>query len=129
MLYRDPHYANRVALLELERELNLRLQRRDGLAVERMSDETDVLQATIDSETEIANLTRAHQLRSRVRSALDRLEEGSYGRCETCEGGISTARLKAVPWATRCRSCEEEREQSMGSRAKFELRRPAELYS
>lgn len=129
MLYRDPHYANRIALLELERELNLRLQRRDGLAVERMSDETDALQATIDNETEIAHLNRANQLRARVRAALDRLEEGTYGQCETCERGISTARLKAVPWATRCRSCEEERERSMSSRAKFELRRPAELYT
>jgi DnaK suppressor protein len=129
MLHRDPHYANRIALLDLERELSLRLQPRDGLAVERMPDETDALQATIDNEAEIANLNRAHQLRSRVRSALDRLEEGSYGQCEACEGHISTARLKAVPWATRCRSCEEERERSMGARAKFELRRPAELYT
>ena len=129
MLYRDPHYANRIALLELEGELSLRLQRRDGLAVERMPDETDALQATIDNETEIAILTRAHQLRSRVRSALDRLEEGSYGQCEACEGDISRARLKAVPWATRCLSCEQERERATGARIKFELRRSAELYT
>ena len=127
MLYRDPHYANRLTLLELERELSLRLRRRDDLAVERMPDETDLIQATIVNETEIANLNRAHQLRSWVRAALERLDEGSYGQCESCEGDISTARLKALPWASRCLSCEQEQERSMGTRAKFEWRRPIEL--
>ena len=127
MLYHDPHYANRITLLELERELSLRLQRRDGLAVERMPDETDLIQATIVNETEIANLNRAHQLRSRVRAALERLDEGSYGQCESCDGDISTARLKALPWASRCLSCEQEQERLMGARAKFEWRRPIEL--
>ena len=127
MLYHDPHYANRITLLELDRELSLRLQRRDGLAVERMPDETDLIQATIVNETEIANLNRAHQLRSRVRAALERLDEGSYGQCESCDGDISTARLKALPWASRCLSCEQEQERSMGTRAKFEWRRPIEL--
>ena len=127
MLYHDPHYAKRITLLELERELSLRLQRRDGLAVERMPDETDLIQATIVNETEIANLNRAHQLRSRVRAALERLDEGSYGQCESCDGDISTARLKALPWASRCLSCEQEQERLMGARAKFEWRRPIEL--
>jgi DnaK suppressor protein len=120
MLFRDPHYANRITLLELERDLSLRLQRRDGLAVERMPDETDWIQATIVNEIEIANLNRAHQLRFRVRAALERLDEGSYGQCESCEGDISTARLKALPWASRCLSCEQEQERSLGTRAKFE---------
>jgi DnaK suppressor protein len=118
MLYRDLHYINRIGLLELERELDLRLQRRDGLVVERTPDEIDALQATIDNETEIANLNRTHQLRSRVRAALDRLEAGSYGQCETCDSDIAAARLKALPWASRCLPCEEERERSMGTRAR-----------
>ena len=80
MLYRDPHYANRITLLELERELSLRLRRRDGLAVERMPDETDWIQATIVNETEIANLNRAHQLRSRVRAALEQAKEALLAR-------------------------------------------------
>ena len=83
--------------------------------------------ATIVNETEIANLNRAHQLRSRVRAALERLDEGSYGQCESCDGDISTARLKALPWASRCLSCEQEQERLMGARAKFEWRRPIEL--
>lgn len=127
MLYHDPHYAKRITLLELERELSLRLQRPDGLAVERMPDETDLIQATIVNETEIANLNRAHQLRSRVRAALERLDEGSYGQCESCDCDISTARLKALPWASRCLSCEQEQERLMSTRAKFEWRRPIEL--
>jgi DnaK suppressor protein len=127
MLYRDPHYANRITLLELAGELSLRLRRRDGLAVERMPDETAWIQATIVNETEIANLNRAHQLRSQVRAALDRLDDGSYGQCESCESDISTARLNALPWASRCLSCEQEQERSMGTRANFEWRRRIEL--
>lgn len=37
-----------------------------------------------------------------VRRALAKLDEGSYGTCDTCAGQIGAARLEARPWSTRC---------------------------
>lgn len=41
-----------------------------------------------------------------VEQALDRMEEGEYGRCLDCERWIGPERLKAVPYAIRCRDCQ-----------------------
>jgi DnaK suppressor protein len=46
----------------------------------------------------------------RINEALDRLDEGTYGRCFECGDEISEARLRALPFAVRCKDCEEARE-------------------
>ena len=48
----------------------------------------------------------------KIDDALLRLEEGSYGLCSECEERISEARLKALPFATRCRDCQQREEES-----------------
>ena len=40
-----------------------------------------------------------------VKSALTRINDGSYGVCETCGGDISEARLTALPEASECVNC------------------------
>ncbi len=52
-----------------------------------------------------------HQIES-VRSALERLDRGEYGKCEDCSGDIRTARMNALPYAVTCISCAEKREKS-----------------
>jgi DnaK suppressor protein len=42
-----------------------------------------------------------------IDEALHRLEEGTYGVCADCAQEIPEARLKALPFATRCRECQE----------------------
>jgi DnaK suppressor protein len=42
---------------------------------------------------------------SEIRAALSRIENGSYGTCSACGGGIGDARLNALPTATRCINC------------------------
>jgi DnaK suppressor protein len=42
-----------------------------------------------------------------VEEALDRLRAGDYGVCLTCGDPIAVKRLKAVPWARYCISCQE----------------------
>lgn len=37
--------------------------------------------------------------------ALEQLDEGTYGRCETCGEDIDFDRLKVTPEATRCSGC------------------------
>ena len=54
------------------------------------------------------------QVLSRINEAVSRLDEGSYGDCGECGGAIAASRLRALPFAVRCKDCEEMREQSEG---------------
>ncbi len=40
-----------------------------------------------------------------IQSALERIESGTYGVCDSCGDDIGRARLEAVPEATRCVDC------------------------
>jgi len=40
-----------------------------------------------------------------IKSALERIADGSYGICETCGEKIALARLQAIPEATQCVEC------------------------
>jgi DnaK suppressor protein len=47
-----------------------------------------------------------HQLRL-VEEALDRLDAGDYGICVVCDAPIAEKRLRALPWARCCVTCQE----------------------
>ena len=51
---------------------------------------------------------RSRTLRE-VESALKRVVGGTYGECEACGEEISANRLKAIPWACYCLTCQEHR--------------------
>ena len=59
-------------------------------------------------ELAIRNLDRESQLLRSVRSALRRIEEGSFGICLHCEEEISPKRVAAVPWTALCIQCQEQ---------------------
>ena len=42
-----------------------------------------------------------------IRSALERIDNGNYGVCDTCNEEISSARLQAIPESTQCVDCAE----------------------
>jgi DnaK suppressor protein len=46
----------------------------------------------------------------RIDEAIQRLEAGSYGHCAECGEEIAEARLSALPFAERCRDCQEQEE-------------------
>jgi DnaK suppressor protein len=43
-------------------------------------------------------------------AALARLDGGTYGQCVGCQRAIAEQRLRALPFAVRCRDCEHARE-------------------
>jgi RNA polymerase-binding transcription factor len=53
---------------------------------------------------------RERKLITKIKKALDRIEDGTFGVCEECGEGISTKRLKARPVTTFCIECKEEQE-------------------
>jgi RNA polymerase-binding transcription factor len=42
-----------------------------------------------------------------VEEALDRLDAGDYGICQACEEPIAEKRLRALPWARYCVTCQD----------------------
>jgi DnaK suppressor protein len=61
-----------------------------------------------DIELELAQMKR--ETLNRIDAALDRLNQGRYGRCIECGDDIPAARLRALPFAVRCLDCEDARE-------------------
>ena len=55
--------------------------------------------------------TRESRLINKVRLALERIDNGTYGECETCGEPIALERLKARPVTTKCIDCKEAEEQ------------------
>ena len=47
-----------------------------------------------------------------VEEALQRIEDGTFGRCRICGGAIGRARLEAVPTATQCIECKSNVKES-----------------
>jgi DnaK suppressor protein len=121
--------ATRATLSAFERTLAERLRRREGLAVERHPDEADELRSTLERETAISTLAQATNLLRLVRSALQRLDEGTFGTCLTCGDAISPSRLAALPWALRCVGCEARREQTANRRKPVDTRALAAAFS
>jgi DnaK suppressor protein len=45
-----------------------------------------------------------------IEAAIQRIEDGSYGRCEECDGKIPKSRLDAIPYAALCVQCASQQE-------------------
>jgi RNA polymerase-binding transcription factor DksA len=103
-------YGTRRAQLTAERE-RVTDQLRE-LGVERTSfDEgfADSGQVTAErGEVEALAGTLRDTLQE-IDTALTKLEQGTYGQCETCGGPIADARLEAMPAARQCISCASKR--------------------
>jgi DnaK suppressor protein len=46
-----------------------------------------------------------------IAEALDRIKDGSFGKCEKCEGSIPKERLRAIAYARLCVKCQTKEEQ------------------
>ena len=73
-------------------------------------DAAESSEADIQDEIEFALIQMKAETLHRINEALERLEEGSYGRCFECGEEIEPRRLRALPFAVRCKDCEEARE-------------------
>jgi DnaK suppressor protein len=89
-------------------ELEKIVRNRDAITIEKSADALDEVQHAAERELAIRNLDRESNLLRNVRSALRRIEDGSFGTCLHCEEEISPKRLAAVPWAPFCIQCQEQ---------------------
>ena len=88
-------------------ELVHMIRNRDGIAIEKSADALDEVQYATERELAIRSLDRDSNLLRNIRTALDRIEEGSFGVCVHCEQDISAKRLAAVPSTAFCIVCQE----------------------
>ena len=70
-------------------------------ALESAQDEINSQLAEVESR-ELTNID----------AALERMKQGSYGKCDLCRSNIPLARLQALPYATCCISCQRKLEEN-----------------
>jgi len=80
---------------------------REALAIETSPDELDRIENANNRDYAMSNLERATSRLRDVRSALCRVDAGTFGICVGCEENITLKRLVAVPWASYCIACQE----------------------
>jgi len=79
-------------------------------------DPTDRASLESDRNFELRIRDRERKLIGKIREAIERIDEGTFGICESCEEEIGEARLKARPVTTMCIDCktEQERQEKIG---------------
>ena len=84
---------------------------------DNLPDPTDRASFDADRSFMLRIRDREAKLINKIREALDRIEEGSFGICETCGEEISIKRLMARPVTNQCIECKtnaEKREKAIG---------------
>jgi RNA polymerase-binding protein DksA len=73
-------------------------------------DQADAGAKTYEREQEISLANNAREMLLQTEHALERLDDGSYGICESCGNPIGKLRLQAAPRATLCMPCKMKQE-------------------
>ena len=112
----------RKSLLEEKQRLNAALEylhaenpgadEEDALKLNSLEEHlAEVGSVTLDRELDYSLEEVAQEGLAAIERALGRIEQGSFGRCASCEAPIGADRLTALPWANLCIDCKrlEER--------------------
>jgi DnaK suppressor protein len=76
-------------------------------------DPGETSEVDIQEDIEFALIQMKSETLNKINEALRRLDENTYGNCFECGDEIAEARLRALPFAVRCKDCEEAREVKM----------------
>jgi DnaK suppressor protein len=86
-------------------------------------DQGETSEVDIQEDIELALIQMKAETLNKINEALQRLETGRYGFCFECGEEISEARLRALPFAVRCKDCEEARENAANRERMLSQRR------
>jgi DnaK suppressor protein len=73
-------------------------------------DQADAGSKTFEREHEMSLANNTRDMLAQAEHALQRIDDGTYGICESCGNPIGKARLQAFPRATLCVSCKQREE-------------------
>ena len=65
-----------------------------------------------EQEFALSLLQNQEQVLQEIGDALERLQQGTFGRCEECGHAIPKARLQTVPYTRHCVACARKNQQS-----------------
>src|SRR6266404_7156109 len=74
----------------------------------------DLATDTFEQETAVSLLENQDQIMEEISAAWQRIEDGTYGKCQECHKEIGAARLDAVPYSAYCVECARRLETSAG---------------
>jgi DnaK suppressor protein len=107
----------RQVLLERRRELLNEIQSRvrdvreaGPLDHRHTTDPSETVEAEPEDDLAFALIQMKAETLERVNEAVRQFDWGTYGYCVDCGEAISPLRLRAMPFAVRCRDCEETHE-------------------
>lgn len=106
----------RQVLREISEDLR---QGREG-SKEEGKDTYDLASEERDREISFILTDRDREKLQAIQDALERVQNGTYGICESCEAEISPARLNALPFTRLCVSCQAEFEKEMKTQRRYE---------
>ena len=125
----ESHAAIRRMLVGRRRELLAEIQSRardvrdEGtIGRNRGAHAADTLEAEPEDDLPFALIHMKTELLARINEAVRQIDDGAYGVCGDCAQDISPSRLRAMPFAVRCRDCEEIREDARRSERNHPLR-------
>ena len=97
---------------ELMNEVQGRMRdvRTEGTKDREVLDQGESSEVDIQEDIEFALIQMKSETLNKINEALRRLEERTYGNCFECGEESAGARLRALPFAVRCKDCEEARE-------------------
>jgi DnaK suppressor protein len=84
--------------------------RGEGSKDREVLDQGESSEVDIQDDIEFALIQMKSETLNKINEALRRLDEGTYGNCFECGDEVAEARLRALPFAVRCKDCEEARE-------------------
>jgi DnaK suppressor protein len=94
-----------------------------GGKLNEVLDAVESAEADIQEDLEFALVQMKSETLNKINDALVRLEQGNYGNCFDCGEEIAEKRLRALPFAVRCKDCEEARENAEQRERQLQARR------
>jgi DnaK suppressor protein len=92
----------------LERSMLTAVEQGRQTVADATQDVADQAVTSYQKELLFTQGTNGHVQLSQIRSALMRINEGSYGECLQCGNPIGAKRLEALPWTPYCIDCQEK---------------------
>src|SRR5919197_3805069 len=109
--------------IQAEVQGKMRGVREEGGKLNEVLDAVESAEADIQEDIEFALVQMKSETLNKINDALARLEHGNYGYCFECGEEIAEKRLRALPFAVRCKDCEEARENAEQRERQMSARR------
>ena len=71
----------------------------------------DMAADTYEREMNVNIASSEQEILYQIDDALKRIDDGTFGACQSCNKSITMSRLKAVPYASLCIECQRAKEQ------------------